>query len=386
MARTELQIAPEWLKGPAARATATALEEHGYVALFVGGCVRNTLLGEPVSDLDLATDALPSDVMRIAEAAGIRAIPTGLDHGTVTLVHEETPVEVTTFRSDTETDGRHAVVRFSREVAEDAARRDFTMNALYCDARGWIHDPLGGLLDVEQRRLRFVGVASERVQEDYLRILRFFRFYAWYADPEFGMDKQGLQACADGADGLSQISAERIGYEMRKLLSAPYSSFAIAAMEESGVLKQVLPNSDVQALNRFEALYPGPDAICRLAALGGEDPEERFRLTRAERKRLAMLRAEVRTDAGAAELAWRHGIAEGEVICILRAALLRQALPANLTAEIERGAAAIFPVKASDLGASYSGALIGERLRALETAWIASDFTLDRHSLLALPS
>ena len=196
------------------------LEQDGAQALFVGGCVRNTLLGAPVADIDIATDALPERVMDLSAKAGLKAVPTGIDHGTVTVVSEGVPHEITTFRRDVETDGRRAVVVFSKDVAEDAARRDFTMNALYATPDGEIVDPLNGLPDLEARRVRFIGTASHRIQEDHLRSLRFFRFHAWYGDPAGGMDAEALAAIAENLEGLSVLSRERIGAEMLKLLSA----------------------------------------------------------------------------------------------------------------------------------------------------------------------
>ncbi|MEE4118370.1 MAG: CCA tRNA nucleotidyltransferase [Paracoccaceae bacterium] len=390
-------IDADWLSGEDARAVTAALEGAGHQALFVGGCVRNALLGVPVTDLDLSTDARPERVMALAEAAGLKAVPTGIDHGTVTVVHRHHPVEVTTFRADIETHGRHATVRFSGDVAEDAARRDFTMNALYCDPRGRLVDPLGGLPDLRARRLRFVGDATARVHEDYLRILRFFRFHAWYADPEGGFDPEGLAACAEGAEGLDRISAERIGGEMKKLLAAPDPSRALAAMARTGILARVLPGADAMAVARLTALDPAqgpapgptngpsPDATARLATLGGEDAAARLRLSKAEAHRVERLRAAATGEAGAAELGWRLGADDAHAVLAIRAALAAQALPAGTATAVARGAAAEFPVKAADLMPAYEGAALGARLKRLESAWIESGLTLGKEALLALP-
>lgn len=385
MVPTDRYIQADWLDDPAAQAVARTLEAAGHAALFVGGCVRNALLGVPVSDLDLATDARPERVVALAEAGGLKAVPTGIDHGTVTLVHAGTPIEVTTFRADIETHGRHATVRFATDIAEDAARRDFTMNALYATAGGRVVDPLGGLPDLDARRVRFVGDAAQRVAEDYLRILRFFRFHAWYADPVHGMDSDGLAACAMGVAGLDRISAERIGHEMRKLLAAPHPAQALAAMEHSGVLGHVLPGASSVAVARFVHLHPAPDAMARLAALGGEGDAERLRLSRAEARRFAALREAALGPAGAPELAWRMGPDEAEIAIAIRAALSGQPLPDDLPAALQAGAAARFPLKAADLMPDVTGAALGARLKALEAAWIASGFTLSKEALLALP-
>jgi poly(A) polymerase len=243
-----MRLQDAWVKQPGTQALCAVLGLSGYQALFVGGCVRNALLGAPVTDIDIATDALPETVSEIAETAGFRVIPTGIDHGTVTVIASGIHHEVTTFRRDVETDGRHAVVAFTTDIAEDAARRDFTMNALYAEPSGQVIDPLGGINDLRARRVRFVGDARRRIAEDYLRILRFFRFHAVYGDPTHGVDAEGLAACAELAVGIATLSGERIGAEMRKLLGAPNPAPAVAAMAASGVLAQVLPGADIRAL------------------------------------------------------------------------------------------------------------------------------------------
>ena len=385
MTADDPRIAAEWLTGPDARAVTGLLTEAGHQALFVGGCVRNAVLGAPVQDLDLATDARPDRVMALAEAAGLKAVPTGIEHGTVTLIHAHHPIEVTTYRADIETHGRHATVRFSTDVAEDAARRDFTMNALYADPTGRIVDPLGGLPDLRARRLRFVGDATARVHEDYLRILRFFRFHAWYADPAGGFDAEGLAACAEGAPGLDRISAERIGAEMKKLLAAPDPGPALGAMAQAGILARILPGADAPPVARLVHLAPSSDALTRLAALGGEGVPDRLRLSKHETRRLSRLREAATGGASPAELGWRLGEEEARASLAIRAALISQPLPAEVEDEVTRGAAARFPVKPADLMPAYSGAALGSRLAQLERAWIDSGFRADKASLLALP-
>ncbi|MFN3525608.1 MAG: CCA tRNA nucleotidyltransferase, partial [Paracoccus sp. (in: a-proteobacteria)] len=217
------------LSDPALTRVLRALTADGARVWLVGGAVRNALLDEPVDDVDLATDATPDRVIRLAGAAGLRAVPTGIDHGTVTLVAGGQGFEVTTLRRDVATDGRHATVAFSTDLAEDAARRDFTINALYADPQGRVIDPMSGLSDLAARRLRFVGDAGARIREDYLRILRFFRFLARYGREA---DPQAVAACAALKDGLSRIARERIGAEMKKLLAAPAPGTAVALMAD----------------------------------------------------------------------------------------------------------------------------------------------------------
>lgn len=383
-----MKIDADWLHAPGPRAVMAMLTGAGHQALFVGGMVRNAILSLPPGDIDIATDALPERVMELAETAGFRPVPTGIDHGTVTVVvaHHE-GIEVTTFRRDVETDGRRAVVAFSTHVEDDAARRDFTMNALYATADGKIIDPLGGLPDLRARRVRFVGDAGERIREDYLRILRFFRFHAHYGDPGPGLDPEGLAACAANLAGIETLSRERIGAEMKKLLAARDPAPSVAAMAEAGALERALPGADHRPLAPMvrlahQAGLP-PETIRRLAALGGANPVEALKLSRAEARRLAVLNDGAASGKGAAELGYRLGAEAGLSAILLRAALAGTPPPPDAGAEVARGAAAEFPVKPSDLMPALEGPALGTRLRELESRWIASGFALGRDELIA---
>ena len=379
-----MRITGDWLAQPGTQALCGALEAAGYRALFVGGCVRNALLGVSVADVDIATDARPETVTRLAEAAGLRVVPTGIEHGTVTVIAGGVPHEVTTFRRDVETDGRRAVVAFAQDVAEDAARRDFTMNALYADLRGNVIDPLGGLPDLVARRLRFVGDAHQRIREDYLRILRFFRFHAHYGDPDQGMDAEALAASAELAEGVDGLSRERIGSEIRKLLAAPDPAPAVAAMAQAGVLARVLPGSDTRALAplvHLEGDLP-PRWQRRLAALGGQEVEERLRLSRADVAVLAALRDAVGRGWSPAALGWKLGAEGGRDAVLLRAALLESPLPTDWQTDVARGAASVMPVTAIDLMPDLQGAALGARLKEIEARWLASDLRLTRADFL----
>ena len=382
-----MKIEQDWIRHAATQSVCRALTAAGAQAFFVGGCVRNALMGEPVSDMDIATDAHPETVLALAEAAGIKAIPTGIEHGTVTLVVDGIPHEVTTFRKDVETDGRRAVVAFATDIEEDAARRDFTMNAIYARPDGTVVDPLGGLPDLEARRLRFIGDAQARIREDYLRTLRYFRFYAWYANPEEGFDPDALSAIAATLDGLDTLSRERVGTEIVKLMSAPDPAPAVATMRQIGVLGHVLPGADDRALAPLVHFEAGikPDPTRRLAVLGGEGIQENLRLSKAAAIRVAQLRDEIGTATSAAELSYRHNAGFARDVILLRSAVLETPLPANLKADLSRGSAANFPLSAKDLMPDYSGPALGKRLRALENAWVASGFELSRDALLAMP-
>ncbi|MGA7489775.1 MAG: CCA tRNA nucleotidyltransferase, partial [Xanthobacteraceae bacterium] len=296
MSELRRRIDAAWLAEAPLSDLLAVLDRAGEEARVVGGAVRNALLGEPLGDIDIATTALPDEVTRRVQAAGLKAVPTGIEHGTLTVVAAGRPFEVTTLREDVETFGRRATVAYGRDWKRDAERRDFTMNALSASRDGIVHDYVGGLADITARRVRFIGDAGQRIAEDYLRILRFFRFHAAYG--EGALDPEGLAACIAARGGLERLSRERIRMELLKLLMARRAAPALAAMTEAGLLEQVLGGVPLLAsfanmvkLERGLALEP--DTVRRLGALGisvVEDAErlrERLRLTNAEYERLA---------------------------------------------------------------------------------------------------
>lgn len=377
-------VGGSWIKAAHVQAVLGLLTDAGQAAYVVGGCVRNDLLGQPVSDIDIATDAEPLRVVELAGRAGLKVVPTGIDHGTVTVIAEGIPHEVTTFRRDVETDGRRAVVRFSRSLVEDASRRDFTMNALYADAMGRVTDPVGGLADLAQRKVRFIGDAEARIREDYLRILRFFRFQAWYGDAMQGPDADGLAACAALADGVSRLSKERVGHEMRKLLSAPDPAPALASMQAAGVLGQILPGADSRVIAPLVHLENGRAAswLRRLAALGGSDLVNLLRLSRDEAGQMDAITKALGADAEPEALAYRYGRSAALAAVLIRAASLGADLPDSLDSRLDAGSRAQLPVTAQDLMPGLSGAALGQALRDVEDRWVASGFSLTRDDLL----
>ena len=281
-----------WMISPETRAVMDALGE----ARFVGGVVRNSLMGREVSDIDIATPLTPDEVTKRLEATKLKAVPTGVEHGTITAISNGRPYEVTTLRRDVSTDGRRAVVAFTTDWAEDAQRRDFTMNALYADATGEVFDTVGGVADLKAGRVRFVGDPVTRIREDFLRILRLFRFHAWYGKSE--IDKPALQACAAEKAGLRQLSGERIAKEMLKLLAAEDPVPVLRSMAATGILSEVLPGElNIVRLERLVAIdgtnFFQPDAILRLAALlpdraaAAHEIADRWKLSNADRDRLA---------------------------------------------------------------------------------------------------
>ncbi len=374
----------EWLQDPAVLSIASVLGNSCY---FVGGCVRDALLEKTGADVDIATPLKPEEVTTLANAAGYKAVPTGIDHGTVTVVVDGRGFEVTTFRLDVETDGRRAIVHFSDDIKEDARRRDFTLNALYARVDGRVIDPLGtGIEDCLNRRIRFIEDADMRIREDYLRLLRFFRFHAYYAAQEEGFDSDVLDAIARNVDGLQTLPAERIGAEVKRLFAAPDPSMAVAAMRQTGCLLRILPGSDdcylAALVHHANALGLAPDPMLRLAVLGGGETQQRLRLSREDSRRLAEL-----TEAGYGpqslpEVSYRKGADIAKGAAAIRAAIAERSIdPAELIA-IDAAATARFPVSARDLMPAFEGKALGEELARLENKWIASGFTLEREDLM----
>ena len=381
-----------WLESQATRAVMAALEAAGGpgCARFVGGCVRNSLLDQSVDDIDIATRLRPEETIAALKAAGLKAVPTGVEHGTVTGVSERRPYEITTLRRDVETDGRRAVVAFTEDWAEDAARRDFRLNALYADADGTVFDPTGGGLDdAAAGRIVFVGEAETRIREDYLRILRFFRFYAWYG--RGAPDAVGLAACAALKAGMAQLSAERVSKELLKLLAARDPRAAVQAMAETGVLAQVLPQ--VQPLPLFEAMSGlTDDPVMRLSALLPADAAavvgiaSALRLSNAVRDRLAATVGDGpavsprMSDAEARAAIYRLGRRAFEDR-LMRAEAAGEGDDARLRSLAADWSPPKMPVGGRDLArlGLAAGPETGRLIKAFEDGWIADDFPTDGH-------
>ncbi len=391
-----------WLKAGALPRLLGVLDRDGEQARVVGGAVRNALLAAPIAEIDVATTALPDEVVRRVETAGFKAVPTGIAHGTITVVIDKHPFEVTTLRQDVETYGRHARVAFGRDWRADAERRDFTINALSATRDGAVFDYVGGLADLAARRVRFIGDARQRIEEDYLRILRFFRFHAAYGEGH--PDRAGLVACIGCRDGLAQLSRERVRMELMKLLVAPRAAPTLTVMADAGLLQRVL--STVPQVAHFEnmakaeaAIGEAGDPVRRLGALAtmiAEQAEllwQRLRLTNAEHERLSSmaeawrqtspergeqdarallyrLKPEKFTDA--VLLAWARSPASAHVAAWQRLATV----PA-------RWSAPVFPLKAADFikRGLTPGPALGAALAAAEEAWIVAGFPSDAAAL-----
>jgi poly(A) polymerase len=405
-----------WFRDPALTRVFTLLNADGGQARVVGGAVRNSLMGLPVSDMDIATTLKPEEVMARAAAAGIKSVPTGVKHGTVTLVLDGRPFEVTTLRRDVSTDGRHAEVAFTEDWRADAERRDLTVNALYADAEGEVHDYVGGLADIDTAMIRFIGDAATRIEEDHLRILRFFRFFAHYGRGR--PDAAGLKACAAARSRLAALSAERVWAELKKLFSARDPGRALLWMRTAGVLTDVLPETEkwgidaIPGLIAAEAAYGwSPDPLLRLAAIippvdtRVQAMADRLKLSGVERGVLTdwAVSSEIKPDLSEKDIRlalYRNGktgvnhrlklalanqVSKGEddFEALGRRGGLKRLL--DLATDWQKPA---MPVKGSDLidKGIAPGAEMGAALKRIEEQWIASDFKADKQELLSAPS
>ena len=395
-----------WLSAGALPRLLGVLDGNGEEARVVGGAVRNALLGMPIAEIDVATTAVPDEVVKRVTAAGFKPVPTGIEHGTVTVVIDKQPFEVTTLRKDIETDGRHAKVAFGRDWKTDAERRDFTINALSATRDGAVYDYVGGLDDLSARRVRFIGDANKRIAEDYLRILRFFRFHAAYGTSDHP-DAEGIAACIASREGLSQLSRERVRMELMKLVVAPHAVPTLISMTDAGLLLRVL--GGVSYLASFEniakveaAIGAAPDParrLCALAVMVAEDAErlwQKLRLTNNEHERLASMAEGWRRispgfgEQGARALLYRLG-PEAFTDHALLGWARSQASDHDenwraLATLPQRWSAPVFPLKAADFikRGVEKGPALGAALAAAEKAWIAAGFPGDAMALRAI--
>jgi poly(A) polymerase len=400
-----LATAP-WLSGGALPRLLDVLDRDGEEARAVGGAVRNALLDMPTTEIDVATTALPDEVVKRVSAAGFKPVPTGIEHGTITVVIDKQPFEVTTLRKDIETDGRHATVAFGRDWKTDAERRDFTINALSVTRDGTVYDYAGGLDDLAARRVRFIGDPAKRIAEDYLRILRFFRFHAAYGGSDHPY-AEGIAACIKARAGLDTLSRERVRMELMKLLVAPHAVPTLISMADTGLLLRLL--GGVAYLGAFENMAKvaatsglAADPVRRLGALAVATPEDaerlwqKLRLTNAEHERLASMGERWRAIApdkgqhAARALLYRLK-AERTTDRVLLAWARSQASANDAAwralAELpEHWTVPVFPLKAADFIARgiEKGPALGEALRAAEEAWIAAEFPQEQPAIDAI--
>jgi poly(A) polymerase len=380
-----IELPKRMTDAPARRLFAT-LGTAGIAARFVGGCVRNAVLGRAVDDIDVAVDKPPETVMRALEAAKIKVIPTGLWHGTVTAITDSRIFELTTLRRDVETDGRRAVVAFTDDWLTDASRRDFTFNALYADPDGTLYDPFEGRADLSAGKVRFIGDPDQRIAEDHLRVLRFFRFHAWYGKPP--LDGPGFDACRRNAATVSGLSGERVSKELRRTLEAAQAADAIEAMAEAGALDHWLPEYDGTArLRGLIEREEKPDSLRRLAAVVEVDADataigKRLKLSTQEALRLEVMLA-------AEPVVGRHPRAEiyqlGTTLFVDRVLLFAPGDWQALLKLAREWAPPELPIGGADalkLGLK-PGPRVGQLIAEVERWWIAGDFLADRAACLA---
>lgn len=403
----------DWFEKPALKRIFALLNADGGEVRIVGGAVRNALMGLPVADVDMATTLTPDVVVARARAAGIKAVPTGIEHGTVTLVIDGEGFEVTTLRRDVETNGRHAQVAFGTDWQTDAERRDLTINALYADENGEIIDLINGLPDIETGTVRFIGDAATRISEDYLRILRFFRFFAHYGSGR--PDADGLRASSRAKDKLATLSAERVWGELKKLLSARDPSRALLWMRQSGVLSEILPETEKWGIDAIHGLVAAEQALgwavepmLRLAAIVPPDRERlaalsaRLRLSKAEASYLSNWASAPAADPDLKDTAldrllYRQGVDGMKARLKLALAAARADISAGdtamqkvarfstLLARAEKFQKPAFPLSGADVMAAgvEAGPKVGDLLKSLEEKWIDVNFSLDRAALTA---
>jgi poly(A) polymerase len=383
-----------WMDTPQVRVLFDSLERAGVVARFVGGCVRDAVLKRPMDDIDidLAVDKPPETIMRALASANLKSVPIGLKHGTVTAIVAGRPFELTTLRRDVETDGRRAVVAFTDDWLEDANRRDFTFNALYADRDGTLYDPFDGRSDLAAGRVRFIGEADTRIAEDRLRVLRFFRFHAWYGRPP--LDGPSFEACRRNAGVLAGLSGERVAKELLRLLQAPAPADALQAMAEAGALDHWLPKFvGVARLKILITREDAPDPLRRLAAIlpsdaGATAIGKRLKLSTQQALRLEVMLARAPVvDVAGGPKAWRAGIyGLGNNLYADRLLLALEA-PGDWRAALALArswTSPELPVSGGDalkLGLK-PGPRVGALIEAVERWWIDGDFSADRAACL----
>lgn len=377
----------KWLRNPSAQKLSKLYKNFGYQVLFVGGCVRNTILKMPVTDIDLATDAQPEEIIKIAKENNIRFVPTGLAHGTITLIIDNKNYQITTFRTDFDHDGRYAKVEFTESLLLDASRRDLTINALYCNHVGEVIDPLNGLDDIKKQKIKFIGNPNERIKEDNLRILRFFRFQAIYGNKNLEIDSIALEACHNHKSKLAALSKERITSELRKILSAPNPLEVIIKMNETGVLNELFQKVSIDSLEAYlkteEKFKININWLGRLLSLQVTQEEESLKLTRCEFKFLKQTKSAIENQIHVLEFSYYNGVENGKIYSILQNFRHNIILSKNLLNQINSLATKKFPITAKDLMPEINGKKLGEALRSLEDRWIKSNFTLNKKELLA---
>jgi len=383
-----MQINSEWIKSKSLQNILKIFKKADHNAYLVGGCVRNSILNLPVNDIDISTDAKPEETLDLFKTGSFKATPTGFSHGTVTVVSEGIPYQITTMRSDQNTDGRHANVSFSDNIKADAERRDFTINALYADPTGKIIDPIEGLKDFQPLKIKFIGNANNRIQEDYLRILRFFRFHAQFSDLVEDFERDALDAIKDNKNSLKFLSKERVWNELQKILLSKDPSRALLEMSKIGVLEKISINRGIKSIKNLisieEKMGIKPEAIRRLVALTRDTEIKSLNLSRKEARKFSLLKSLLEKNFDPAELVYQFNkeIAQS----MLAISTFNQGAKLNLidVTKIEKACLYPCPISGAHLSKYVSGEDVGVKLKEAQSIWIKSNFKSDSAKILSV--
>ena len=382
-----MQINNEWIKNKVTQNILKIFEGADHNAYLVGGCIRNSILNIPVTDIDISTDATPQQTVDLFNRENFKVAPTGFSHGTVTVISENIPYQITTMRSDQNTDGRHADVVFSDDIKKDAERRDFTINALYADSTGKIINPIGGLEDFNPLAIKFIGDPNNRIQEDYLRILRFFRFHAQFSELVTQFDKVALDAIKKNQDGLKKLSKERIWSELKKILSTSNPARSLYKMSQLGILEIILENKNVHNLKRFNLIEKKmglePEPIRRLVAITENTENTFLNLSRKEAKKFSLLKGLLKKKHDPAELVYQFNREIAQSVLAIYTFYKGEKLKLSDIKKIEKACLFPCPITGAQISKYLDGAAVGIKIKEAQRAWINSNFKSDEAKILS---
>jgi len=382
-----MQINSEWIKNKVTQNILKIFEGADHNAYLVGGCIRNSILNIPVTDIDISTDATPQQTLDLFNRENFKVAPTGFSHGTVTVISEGIPYQITTMRSDQNTDGRHADVVFSDDIKKDAERRDFTINALYADSTGKIINPIGGLEDFNPLAIKFIGDPNNRIQEDYLRILRFFRFHAQFSELVTQFDKVALDAIKKNQDGLKKLSKERIWSELKKILSTSNPARSLYKMSQLGILEIILENKNVHNLKRFNLIEKKmglePEPIRRLVAITENNEDTFLNLSRKEAKKFSLLKGLLKKKHDPAELVYQFNREIAQSVLAIYTFYKGEKLRLSDIKKIEKACLFPCPITGAQISKYMDGPAVGIKIKEAQRAWIKSNFKSDEAKILS---
>ena len=382
-----MQINSEWIKNKVTQNILKIFEGADHNAYLVGGCIRNSILNIPVTDIDISTDATPQQTVDLFNRENFKVAPTGFSHGTVTVISEGIPYQITTMRSDQNTDGRHADVVFSDDIKKDAERRDFTINALYADSTGKIINPIGGLEDFNPLAIKFIGDPNNRIQEDYLRILRFFRFHAQFSELVTQFDKVALDAIEKNQDGLKKLSKERIWSELKKILSTSNPARSLYKMSQLGILEIILENKNSHNIKRFNLIEKKmglePEPIRRLVAITENTEDTFLNLSRKEAKKFSLLKGLLKKKHDPAELVYQFNREIAQSVLAIYTFYKGEKLKLSDIKKIEKACLFPCPITGAQISKYMDGAAVGIKIKEAHRVWINSNFKSDEAKILS---